>query len=803
MKRYPLVFWFRTVSRELFGNIIGVLCLVLGIVPALFIFTWILHETSYDRFHAKSQDIYRITIEMTDEEAGTSVHFARSWFGWLHEMKNEIPGIKNIARLTHQHASILEINNEARETKLFYTGNNIFDVFDFEFIDGDPSQALLHPGSVVITESTAKKCFGKSEVLGESLQIYCRNCKERETHKITGVIKDLPLRSHFHFEMLVSYNEPEVYPGWAYYYLLLEPGTKPDEIASSFYDFAENCYPEDKLEFLTPHLQNIRDIHLHSSKSREIEKNGSIKHVIIIALFGVFVLVTSLFNFINLVYFSFTSKSRSLQLKKLHGAVKRDIFTEQVISVIVPGTIAVIFSFILFNELWTNFSNLMNNTDLSPGDFVKEIILLSFMILLIITILGIMPLFFNASLIIPANILNRSPLSIPAKVKTWFKRSYLLVIMQYAFGIFFLIVMLISQKQVSMLLTESISNSANRVISIQHLPSQVINKYPVFKKLLQESPGIIDITSSMETPGDESMDRMKFIISGIQANTDDLMLWVYPVDINYFNFHGHEIIEGHDFPELFPADSVPEKYILNESAVKTLGLKPPEALGRDFSLKLNLQGKDIFKGGKIIGVVEDFQMASSKQEIKPFVFFQKSFWLFDVQVKIQDGKEQEAIAHAKESWQKVYPGFPFQYKFVEDIYAGIYESEIELKNISLILGMISILLSALGLIGISSIHFQSKIKEAGIRKVLGASFPRIISMFLTRYILMVLFAAVLAIPIAYGILKNWLQNFALPAPLSFTSFFLPVFFILLMTLGIILLQVVKVLRTNPVHCLRE
>jgi putative ABC transport system permease protein len=803
MIKFHLVFWYRSISRQLFGNILGIFCLLLGIAPSLFIYTWLLNESSYDRFHAKSKDIYRITIETVDEETGSSVHFARSWFGWLKEIKNEMPGVRNIARLTHQHGSILEVNKDVHEINLFYTDNSIFKIFDFDFIKGNPSQALLKPGSVVITMSTAKKYFGERDPLGETLKLSCRNCKDHKLYTVTGIVRDYPPTSHFHFNMLLSYDDPQAYPGWAYYYLLLDPGIEPSKILENFHEFAKNYYTEERLKNIVPHLQNIENIHLFSDKAREIERNGSIGHVIIIGILGLFVLIASIFNFVNINYFSFLRQAKSVQLKRLHGAVKRDIFIEKTFSVFFPVLVATVLSLILFFELWPSFNKVMKNISLSNTHFLMEIIFFTIVIFIIIVSSGLIPLFINPKLFVPGNILSKSPYPNRIVRKSWLNKSIILVILQYAFCMFFLIVMLISRQQVNLLLTESIPRTANRVMSIQDLPSQVINKYQVYKNLLLEHPAIIDVTSSMETPGDESMDRMDFTITGLQANTDNQLLWVYPVDVNYFDFHDHQILAGNDFPEVFPPDTVPERYILNESAVKMLGLPPLEAVGKDFSLKLNIQGENIFRGGEIIGVVEDFQMASSKNEIKPFVFFPKSFWLFDVQVKIQGGKEQEAIAHARETWQKIYHGFPFQYEFVEDIYSSIYESEIQLKDISLLLGIISILLALLGLIGVSQIHFQAKVKEIGIRKVLGAKAAQVASMILARYLVMVLSSALLAIPVAYLLMGNWLQNFANPVQISVATFLIPFVFTLLLALAIILLQVIKAARNNPVQSLRD
>ena len=302
----------------------------------------------------------------------------------------------------------------------------------------------------------------------------------------------------------------------------------------------------------------------------------------------------------------------------------------------------------------------------------------------------------------------------------------------------------------------------------ENLPVQVHNKYQVFKSDLLSNPVIKGVTSSFEDPSDENLDMMLFETSG--TDLKDKMLYVYPADDNFFDFYNLRLVAGSNFREFHGNDSIREDYILNESALNYLGWQPGDAIGKPFSLIFDDGNKNLFSGGTVVGVVKDFQMSSMKNSIKPYVFFQKSFWLFSAQIKYDSANFPAALEQIRTTWKKLYPDYPLEYEFVEGMYSKIYKNEIQLKNMSLALGLIAMFLSCLGLWGITGIIYEARTKEIGIRKINGAKIIQIIPWLLRDIILIVTGALAFAIPVSYYLMSLWLKSFAYKTALELVDF---------------------------------
>jgi putative ABC transport system permease protein len=319
---------------------------------------------------------------------------------------------------------------------------------------------------------------------------------------------------------------------------------------------------------------------------------------------------------------------------------------------------------------------------------------------------------------------------------------------------------------------------------------------------LLKNPLILDITSSFENPADENMDMMPFETIHVSDDVKDKLLFVYPADDNFFEFYNIKVLSGQGFPEYYGNDSLPESYILNKKACDFLGWKPEDAIDKPFTLIFNSGDQKIFNGGRIVGVVEDFQMSSMKNEIKPYVFFQKSFWMESVQVKFQAGQTGPSFEAVRAGFEKSFPGFPMQYDYIEDLYNRIYKNEKQLTSLSLLLGFLAILLSALGLWGITGIVYQSRTKEIGIRKVNGATRGEIIFWLLKDINRIVLFSIIAGIPVAFILMRDWLLNYPLRISLQWWMFLLPALFIYLIAFFTVSWQANKAAGMNPVESLR-
>jgi len=293
---------------------------------------------------------------------------------------------------------------------------------------------------------------------------------------------------------------------------------------------------------------------------------------------------------------------------------------------------------------------------------------------------------------------------------------------------------------------------------------------------------------------------MGFETTGIDNGTNKKLLYISPVDDNFFSFYNIKLKAGTSFPKFTGNDSLPDNYVLNEKAVACLGLKNnEEAIGKPFRLKNDYAFK---KMGRIVGVVDNFQPSSVKKEIKPYVYFQKSYWLFSTQIKFDTARQTQSMCLIRNTWNKIYPDFPFRYTYVDDLYKSIYKSEFQLRNIGTVLCLMVLLLSALGLFGITGIVYEARTKEIGIRKVNGARFSQITSWLLKDILILVASALLIATPLSWYLMHNWLQNYAYKVTLNIWLFLLAGTIVIVLSLLTVSWQTWRASMRNPVESLR-
>jgi putative ABC transport system permease protein len=797
---------FRKFIKEPLYPFISTICLGLGITCTLFVIIWIRDELSYDLFYNKADRIYRLTVEKNDLSTGYHTHFARSWYDWLGNIKENIPGIENVVRFSNWLGTIVMADERPFESILFKTDPSFLKIFSLDLISGNPETALKEPYTVILSESAAIKYFGTRNPIGKTLLLYCSRCPERIKYEVIGVVKDLPVNSHFHFEALAPFDDPDDFRGWAYYYLLLEPKENSGDIIKDFKPFAMNYISEEEVNKLTPHLQKITDIHLFSEKARELERNGSMENIYLFAALALFVLVVAIFNFINLQYSGLIKNFKSLQVMKYTGAKNKNLFSFQLVESFIHGIISAFVAIIIFELLLPSFNNLMGKSSEAGSSLIASTIAFTVPALIIlISLTGAYPYLLLKSVIkiksfdAVSDSWTWKPLS---RSERRFGLTTIMISGQYIAAIALIIIVIIVNRQINFFMDNRLGSKQKNIICLKNVPVQVYNKYQVFKSELLSNPLIKNVTSSFQDPGDDVMDAMRFETTGTIDGIKDKILWVYPVDHNFFKFYDIKIIRGSDFPYYYGIDTIKEYYILNKKALEHLGWEADEAVGRPFSLIFNYNGEDLFKGGTIYGVVEDFQMSSMKDEIKPYVFFQKSYWLGSVQVIYDSLYTKPALDFINKTWNRVFPGFPFEYEFVDDLYKNIYSNEIQFRKLSLVLGLIAIILSCLGLWGITGITYQAKTKEIGIRKTHGATIFNILFWLLKDKLVIIAISALIAIPLTYFFMQNWLNNYANRINISWWIFALSLLIVYFIAIITISWQTYKAASGNPIEALR-
>ena len=797
---------FRKLFRNLFLSFITVLCLSTGMVTILIVSLWIRDEMSYDRFHPSYENIYRLTVKVDDNEAGYHSHFARSYYPWLYEIKDKVPGIDEMARLSfRKNHIIMTPEKETFRTNIVLTDPAVFKVFRFNFLKGTPDQAFEKPFSLLLTAAAADKYFGDADPIGKVLEVYCDRCVERVSYTVTGVVEDYPANSHFHFDMLGNIENPESFSDWAYYYVKLEDNTSAESVTENFSTFAANYLPEDYLKNITPDLQPVSDIHLKSHKDREIEEGGNHKNITLFLGLSVFVLAVALFNFINVRQVSLIKYSKTILVMRIHGASRMQLILMQLSESLILGFIALTCA-VCFVMLMLPAFNRFTGKDISLLHIwsSSEWYLILSGLLIVAVFSGIYPFLYSGFSRKLMTVFSGGSImeTIPYGRKFGLTRLYLAL--QFTVSLILIITVLIVNRQIEFFMSNRLGsgNEKEKILCIHHVPAQVLNNYQIFKADLLANPIIKDVTSSFESPADENMDMMPFETIHVSDEIKEKLIFVYPADDGFFDFYNIKLLAGKRFPPYNGNDSMPENYILNKKACEFLGWKPEEAVDKPFTLKFITGDKNIFNGGRIIGVVEDFQMSSMKNEIKPYVFFQKSFWMESVQVKFDESHAGPACDIISEGFIRAFPGFPMQYDYVEDLYSRIYKNENQLRSLSLILGFLAILLSSLGLWGITGIIYQARTKEIGIRKVNGASTARIVIWLLKDVGLIVSLSALVGIPVAYLLMQDWLYNYPLRISMELWMFVLPALFMCVVAILTVFWQANKAASMNPVESLR-
>jgi putative ABC transport system permease protein len=784
---------------------ISTIVLSIGIGCVLLTSVWIRSELSYDSSFKNAGRIYRLTIEKNDPETGYHTHIARSWFEWLKNIKSDIPGISDFGRFIGRGESTIKIDSSVFNSKILKAGDDFIRMFSIKFIEGDPGNALKEPNTAIISKSAARKYFGSKNAVGAIVQEYLQNSQNRKEYKITAIASDLPLNSHFHFDIIMSVDESDLKNfTWAYNYLLLDENTEPSQIIDKFGQFARKYTNEEEAKTLTPHLQKLTDIHLESSKDRELEENGNKKTLYLLGSLALFVFFVSTLNFLNLQYVVFLRKQKALSVLNYAGAGFADHMAGQFLESFIYSSVAAFTGVFVFESVQKYFNMLMGK---SP-DAGKELVFSTFAVLIpaiiiIVSLAGLYPLLLAearekiAAATSKHNSRYDTSLTIKGKRHNVLK---ILITVQYTFSIILLIIIIVVNMQVGLIMDHRLGSHQDNIICIKNLPVQVHNNYQLFRSELLTNPFIKDVTCSFEDPSSENLDMIGMDTRDIELK--DKMLYVYPADDNFFDFYKLNLVAGRNFKKFNGNDSIREDYILNESAVRYLGWKPDEAIGKPFRLKLDFDNKNLFNGGTIVGIVKDFQMSSMKNSIKPYVFFQKSFWLFSAQVKYDSVNLPAAMEQIEKTWKKLYHDYPLEYVPVVDLYNKIYKNELQLKILSSALGIIALVISSLGLWGITGTIYESKTKEIGIRKINGARIIQIISWMVKDILIIITFALAVAIPVSLYLMRQWLNNFAYKTPLGWWIFITAGIIVFLIAILTVSLQSWRAAARNPVESLR-
>jgi putative ABC transport system permease protein len=794
----------RSLLRNKFFTAINIFGLTLGMTTCMLIMLYVQNEMSYDRFNKKADQIVRVVFRGSIQ--GEKMKEAMVMPPVAQTFKSEYPEVLEATRLRNfGNPRVTYGDKTFKENAFAYADSNFFEVFTLPFLKGNPKTALLEPNTIVISESVAKKYFGNEDPIGKVLLFKDLNT----SFKITGVMREMPVNAHFHFDLfasMASFPQSREF-SWMtseyYTYLVLPKGYDykkleaklPADVEKYMGSQLQKAMGMTYTQFrqkgneLGLYLQPLMDIHLHSDLNLELGPVGDIRYVYIFSVVAIFMLLIACINFMNLSTAGASKRAREVGIRKVLGSLNGQLVRQFLLESLLLASFALLLSLILvfwtlpfLNELsGKNISfNLLSNPWLIPG------------LLLFALVTGLLagsyPAFFLSSFK-PVTVLKGK---LSSRGKTVSLRSGL-VVFQFFISIVLIIGTIIVQKQLAFIQNEKLGYNKDQVVIVQESYWLGKNLEPFKQKLLQD-PRVVNISSSGYLPAGNTYNNNFMIYA--DNNSDQLVKTLrYDVDYNYIQTLGMEMADGRNFSKSFGTDST--GIIINEETAKAFGWDK-NALGHNLTRPDNDGTKLTYH---IIGVVKNFHFKSFHEPISPLVMVLNSN-NENLIVKTNTRDVAGLLNTMKKDWNDLKGEVPFSYTFLDRRFNNSYESEQKIGLILSIFAGVTIFVACLGLLGLATFTAEQRTKEIGIRKVLGASITNIVSLLSMDFIKLVFIAFIVATPVAWYMMNKWLQDFAYKTNISAWIFLLAAALAIAITILTVSFRAIRAALVNPVNSLR-
>jgi putative ABC transport system permease protein len=760
IRNYILVAYRNLVRNKVF-SFINISGLALGMAACILISLYILDELSYDRYHKNANRIYRISREFLNEDGVTNLHLGQIAppFGPL--LDGDFKGIiEHTVRLLPSGGSLISYEDiHLEQDGIYFAESSLFDIFSFEVLQGDRALMLSEPNSVVVTETFANIYFGDQDPMGQTMRY-----DDMLDVKVTGVVKDIPDNSHFHFECLISFITVENYFGsenmmsdWGSNnyatYILLKEGYDPADLQAQMPEFL-NRHIQSKdsdikaSDWTRLNLWPLTSIHLHSHLDTELESNGNITFVLIYAAIAAFILLIACINFMNLSTARSMKRSKEVGLRKVMGAHRIRLFKQFIIESIVYSFVAVLIALVIVSLLLPYFNNFVEK-DLELGLISQPDQLVVFFLIVLLTgfMAGSYPAVFLSSFH-PEKVIKGQ--TSDGKGSVTFRHP--LVVFQFVISIVLIIGVGVINDQLDYAKSKELGFERENIIVLP-ANSNIYNQYEMIKTRLLEHPGILQVAMTSRVPSGRLLDSnsTKAEVGGDLKPIPFRVADIH-VDHHFFNVLGANLIAGRNFNDQLASDSS-GAYILNATAVKEIGWEAPqEAIDREFHYGNT--------AGRVIGVVQDFHFESLHQEIAPMVFLITSGRSRHIILKFASQMRVEVFEYLKTEWANFRPNYPFSYYYVSENFDQQYASEDRLSRLIQYFSGLAVVIAILGLFGLVSFTTEQRTKEIGIRKVMGASVKDIIVLLNSNFLRLVLIAFLISMPVAWWGMHKWLDTFA-------------------------------------------
>jgi putative ABC transport system permease protein len=771
LNNYLKIAWRNIVGNPLFSaiNIVG---LAIGLACCIIITLFVRYELSYDRHWVDADRVYRVTRDFF----GNNLRLAAVAPPIAPLMQQDFADIEDVVRILPTGGVTLSRGDtRIREDNLAIADPNVFEFFNLEFVDGEPTTALARPTDIVMTERAVERYFGAEDPIGQTI-----NLMDQAEVTVTAIIRDLPDNTHMSFEILGSMAAvpllmgPEELESWGsnnyYTYIRLPAGYDPGSLESQFNDFLVRHWSEDAESSSALSLQRLTDIHLTSDRDGEWTTNGSLALVYTFSAVAFFVLLIACINFMNLTTARSTQRAREVGVRKVVGATRQQLIVQFMGESVMLTAIAMLLAVALVEIALPVFSSFLEKPLSFSLANSQSLGLLLIGTIMVGVVAGSYPALY-LSKFRPAEVLKGSASGSGSALL-----RKVLVVFQFATSIALLIAtgVVMAQMGYARNVDLGYDKTRNLVTSLPYF-SDLWEVYEPMKAELEAHPDILSVVYSSRVPSMQNNDGSGYIAEGAQITMENFMaISDIKVDDGWFDHYDIQFLAGRPFRknELRveePTDERPvtRSYaILNEAAARRFGWSPDEALGKVIR-EPESRDLDRFTDYEIVGVIPNIHFSSLHLEMKSTVYSPPDpNYGRRLSVKIAPGDPAAAIRKFEETWNKLVPGEPAQWQFLDDRFDALYRSEERQAQMFGVFSAFAIFVATLGLFGLASFTTERRTKEIGIRKVMGASVKDIVVLLTTDFTKLVLVANVIAWPVAYYFMNGWLGRFAYRAPFA-------------------------------------
>jgi putative ABC transport system permease protein len=796
LKKYKMISFI-----NLFGLTVGLTCCIL-------ILSYILNELSYDNYNDRSGQVYRITRSFNTVDGAEILHLSGIAPPFGYYLKNDFPEIQQMARIAPNGTTTLRYQEKIfNESQVYFADEHFFDLFSVPVLEGNPNRGLNDPFSVMMTPEMARKYFGEADPINKVIRM-----SNTYNLRVTGIFEKFPANSHLHPDILLSFNtlndstvygEKNLQTNWGnnfiYTYLLLPMDFSAKNMEARFPSFLDrHMSPKDNGGLLPSKttalwLQKMMDIHLRSHLDDEIEQNGDIKRIYIFSAIAIFILLIACINYMNLSTARSALRAREIGIRKVVGARKKELINQFLSESVLLSMTAFLLAMVIF-YISLPALNKLTGQKLGIGILLHWKILLPVLLapIGVGTLSGLYPALFMSSF---QPVKTLKGLFKAGGSSTAFRKA--LVVAQFAISIILIISTAIVFEQLGYMQRKSLGYDKDHIVTIPYPPS-ISPQFETFRNELLQSAYIREAGRSSRIPTGRLLDGM-----GAGAESGDSIRPVkadirfVAADYDFIPTYQIPLVSGRNFSRDFATDTT--TFLLNQAALTVLGWTNPEkAIGRNFQYG--------FVKGKVIGVMRDFHFESLHQKIVPLVLIlpsaSRSGFFNELSIKIEGAHVAQALSHIQETWKKFLPETPFEFTFLDERFGKLYQSEEKEGTLFTWFSCIAIFIACLGLFGLSAFAITQRLKELGIRKVLGASMSSIVGLLSKDFLKLILIAWFIAFPVSWYAMHQWLQDFAYHILIPWWLFILAGTLALTIALVTISSLAIKAASANPVNSLR-